>query len=74
MIESKQIKVLTGHSNVIMSIMSLDDNNNLVSADDRGEIIIWDVLEETLIFRFSYDNIKLVNTCLSLYNKSFMSG
>ena len=44
MIESKQIKVLTGHSNVIMSIMSLDDNNNLVSADDRGEIIIWDVL------------------------------
>lgn len=38
------ITILKGHNNWITALISLDDEKNIVAADDSGEAIVWDVI------------------------------
>ena len=37
------VKELVGHSGWITQVISLEDERNVLSGDDSGEIIIWDI-------------------------------
>ncbi|KAM3136294.1 hypothetical protein pb186bvf_011593 [Paramecium bursaria] len=48
------LHVLKGHNGWITSICSLEDEKNIAAGDDTGEIIIWDIINQMLMFRLTY--------------------
>lgn len=57
-----------GHSNWITCLMSLEDCENMISGDDNGEIILWDVLKGKEKFKFTVYH-KNVISCLTLIER-----
>ena len=57
-----------GHSNWITCLMSLEDCENIVSGDDNGEIIIWDVLKCKEKFKFTVYHKNIIS-CLTLIER-----
>lgn len=61
----------SGHSNWITCLMSLEDCENMISGDDNGEIIIWDVLKnkEKLKFTVFHKTIITSFTLIERYKR-----
>ena len=61
----------SGHSNWITCLMSLEDCENMISGDDNGEIIIWDVLKckERYKFTIYHKNIITALTIIERYKR-----
>ncbi|EGR30107.1 hypothetical protein IMG5_142170, partial [Ichthyophthirius multifiliis] len=51
------IKQLHGHQGWITKIISLEDEKNIASGDEAGDIIIWDIEQERLIYIYIYKYI-----------------
>ena len=58
----------SGHSNWITCLMSLEDCENVMSGDDNGEIIIWDVLKCKEKFKFTVYHKNII-TCLTIIER-----
>jgi len=48
------VKEMSGHSSWISCILSLEDEQNFVSADDYGELIVWELFSGKQLYRLSF--------------------
>ncbi|KAL4454440.1 hypothetical protein ABPG73_015248 [Tetrahymena malaccensis] len=65
---NKAYTELQGHAGWVTQIISLEDEQNVVSGDDTGELIIWSVFKSQQVFRLSFAFESMVMT-ISLIEK-----
>jgi WD40 repeat protein len=48
------IHILKGHNSWITALVSFNDEKNIAAGDDSGEVIIWDIINQKLLYRLTY--------------------
>lgn len=53
-LETFPLKSLAGHTSWVTALASLEDQRNVVSGDDTGEVIVWDAVNGVLMYKLPY--------------------
>ncbi|CAD8170224.1 unnamed protein product [Paramecium octaurelia] len=48
------IHTLKGHNSWITALLSFNDERNIAAGDDSGEVIVWDIINQVLLYRLTH--------------------